>query len=191
MHYTVSITDNKSAGCAASSIGLEAAVAAGWSASFSPASFSSIPPGSTLSSTLTLVAPAAASGTFPFSVKVTDLSSTYSATASGSVTLVVTTTLEVSTSVSLTADRKGSTKSAMIEPSVKSGQSAVANAAVTVEVTKPNGVKSTMTGTTASDGRISFNYPLRPKDPVGTYQAKTTASKDGVTATTITTFVVQ
>jgi hypothetical protein len=189
MHYTVSITTNKSDGCAPSSIGLTATVPSGWSGSFSPASFSSIPPGSTISSTLTLVAPAGASGTFPFSAKVTDGS--YSTTASGSLTLVAITTLEVSTSVSMTSDRKGNNKSAAIKPAVKSGQSAVANASVTVEVTKPNGVKSTMTGTTAADGTTSFNYPIKPKDPKGTYQVKTNVSKDGATATTTTSFVVQ
>ena len=97
----------------------------------------------------------------------------------------------ISTSVSMTADRKGNSKAATIRSTVKTGQSAVASAAVTVELTKPNGQKSTMTGTTASDGTTTFNYPVRPKDPVGTYQVKTTASKNGVTATATTSFVVQ
>ena len=98
--------------------------------------------------------------------------------------------LEVSTAVSMTLDRKGNNKSATITPSVKSGQAPVAAADVQVTLTKPNGTSSQFFATTGADGTTSINYQLKPKDPSGTYQVKTTATKDGMTAVTTTSFVV-
>jgi hypothetical protein len=189
--YTVTVKDNRSAGCTATTISLSASGASGWAASFSPASFSSVTPGATVSSGLTLIAPTGASGSFSFSVSATDAYSGYISTASGSVTLSQVSSLEVSTNISMTLDRKGNNKSVTITPNVKSGQAAVAAANVQVALSNPNGGSWHFFGTTGTDGTTSFNYQIKPKDPSGTYQVKTTATKDGVTSVSTTSFVVQ
>jgi len=92
--------------------------------------------------------------------------------------------------VSMVLDRKGNNKSAVIKPSVKSEKGPVSGADVQVMLTKPNGAVAQFFVTTGADGTTTINYQLKPKDPSGTYQVKTTATKDGVTGVTTTSFAV-
>lgn len=199
MNYTVTVTNKNSSSCSASSVNLTAAVPTGWSASFSPASLSSLAPGATASAALSLAAPAGTAGTFSFSVNATDTGG-YSASATGTVTVAApapapsptVTTLSVTTSAVVnSSEGKGNNRSASIRATVKAGEVAVPGAAVSILVTSPKGNSTTLSATTAADGSATVSYNIKPKDPAGTYQVKTNASGNGATGSSATTFVVQ
>jgi serine protease len=75
---------------------------------------------------------------------------------------------------------------------VTDGSAAVEGASVSLEVTTANGKKSTGSGTTGADGKITFTYKVDSKTGgVGTYTAASTASKSGYTSGSgLTTFTV-
>jgi hypothetical protein len=188
MKYTVTLKNNNGSTCAASLFTAAAAIPSGWTASFSPAASVSLAPGASASLTLTLAAPAGTTGTYSFTVTGKDASSGKSGSATASLTLA--TSLEVTASATYlggTANKR----SASIVVRAKSGTQAIAGAAVTVVVTKPQGVKTTMTGTTAADGSVTLRFWLSRKDPRGIYQVAATASSNGATGQATTSFTVQ
>jgi uncharacterized protein YfaS (alpha-2-macroglobulin family) len=78
--------------------------------------------------------------------------------------------------------------------SMLSGTSPDAGESVTVSVASPNGRTNKQTGTTGSNGTVSFNYKLNKRAPAGTYQvqASTTSTTGGAaTMGASTTFTVQ
>ena len=72
-----------------------------------------------------------------------------------------------------------------------SGGQAFAGAAVTVAVTDPKGVRSTLTAKTNGSGNASAKVSVKPKDPSGVYQAQVTASGGGATGQAATSFTIQ
>ena len=187
MTYTVTVRNNNSSTCAASAFNVAAMVPSGWSASFSPATSVSLAPGASASTTVTLAAPSATSGTYAFSVSVVDSSSGKSAAANGTVVLV--TTLDVTASASVSGN--GGNRAGTIAVRVTSGGQAFAGAAVTVVITDPKGVRNTLTAKTDGSGNASVKVSVKPKDPSGVYQAQVTASGGGVTGQAATSFTVQ
>jgi hypothetical protein len=190
LKFTVSVTNNNSSSCAASTFNVAATVPAGWSASFSPAASASLAPGARASTTLTLVAPAGSSGSYPFSVTATDSGSGLSRTASGSVSVSPTGNLTVTASATYEAG-KGNSRSATIHVNVLSGSSGVARAAVSITITDPKGTTTTMNGSTDASGHAIFKVSLKPKDPSGTYQVQATATSGGASGQATTSFLVQ
>lgn len=186
LKYTLTVINNDGVGCTAAPFNLAASVPTGWTASFNPASLSSLTPGSSASTTLTLAAPTGTSGTFSFGATATNSSSGYSGSASESVTLA--TSLTVTTSAIVTST--GNNRAAIIGSTVKVGSAPFAGASVSVVLTSPAGKKTTLTATTAADGMASVKFSLKPKDPSGTYQVATTASGNGATGSAATSFVV-
>ena len=69
------------------------------------------------------------------------------------------------------------------------GGGAAAGAAVTVVVTDPLGVRTTLTGTMGSNGAATLGYPLRATSALGTYAVTSTAGS--ISGTASTTFRVQ
>ena len=70
--------------------------------------------------------------------------------------------------------------------------SPVSGATVTVVITTPLNKKTTLTGTTGTDGKALFTYATSTKTGKGTYTVAVTAEKEGYTAgSASTTFVVQ
>ena len=187
MTYTVSVRNNNGSTCAASAFNIAATVPSGWSASFSPWTSVSLAPGASASTTLTLAAPSGTSGTYAFSVSAVDSSSGKSAAANGAVVLV--TTLDVSASASVGGN--GGNRSATIAVRVTSGGQAFAGAAVTVVVTDPKGVRSTLMATADQSGNASVKVSVKPKNPSGVYQAQVTASGGGATGQAATSFTIQ
>lgn len=187
MTYTVSVRNNNGSTCAASAFNIAATVPSGWSASFSPGTSVSLAPGASASTTLTLAAPSGTSGTYAFSVSVVDSSSGKSAAANGTVVLV--TTLDVTASASVGGN--GGNRSATIAVRVTSVGQAFAGAAVTVVVTDPKGVRSTLTATADQSGNASVKVSVKPKNPRGVYQAQVTASGGGATGQAATSFTIQ
>jgi Gametolysin peptidase M11/NPCBM-associated, NEW3 domain of alpha-galactosidase len=186
LSYTAKVTNANDSTCPASPFSFAALVPAGWLATFGTPSVASLSPGATASSSMTLSAPAGTAGTFPFTVTGTDGGPAgQTASVTGSVTLVTSLTVMASAS----ASGSGSNRSASIFVTTKAGTQAAAGAAVTVVITSPKGVKTTLNATAGADGTVTVKFSLKPKDPSGTYQVQVTANGNGGTGTAATTFV--
>jgi hypothetical protein len=109
-----------------------------------------------------------------------------SGSATASLTLV--TSLDVAASVTLTSN--GNNRSAAIRATVTTSQAGVAGAAVSVVITKPDGAATTLSTTTAADGTASVKFSPKPKDPSGNYKVQATATSNGATGSSTTSFTV-
>lgn len=166
--YTVSVTNNDNAGCAASSFTLQATPPAGWTATFA-ASALSISPGAGASTTLQVTSPAsAADGFYTIGVAAADsANATYA--ASTSATYVIVSSLDVAVSTDKASYARNQTVT--VTATVSSGGSPVSGASVTFTITKQGGATVTGSATTGTNGSAVYKYRLKRQDPVGTYQA--------------------
>ena len=103
-----------------------------------------------------------------------------------------TTTPALDAVVSTTKPSYGNREKAAILVSVTDGVSAVGGASVAVVVTSSKGVRTSLNGTTASNGVAMFSYTVNStKQGIGTYRIDATVTKSGYTsATDLTTFLV-
>jgi hypothetical protein len=106
---------------------------------------------------------------------------TTSSTTTSTTTTSTTSTSAPSLSVSVATDKTSYTQDswAYITVTVSSSGSPVAGASVTVTVTNPNGGASQASGTTNSNGQVTFRYRIGPNAPLGTYNVDATASASG------------
>lgn len=171
--YTVSVTNNDNAGCAASSFNLQATAPGGWTAAFA-ASTLSISPGASASTTLQATSPAsAADGFYTIGVAAADsANATYAASTSATYVIVSSLDVAVSTDRAIYARNQTVTVTA----TVSSGGSPVSGASVTFTITKQSGATVTGSATTGTNGSAVYKYRLKKQDPVGTYQATSDAN---------------
>ena len=188
MVYTMTVTNRNSSTCSASAFSLAAALPSGWSAAFSPSSISSLAPGASASSTVTLAAPAGASGTFSFGVTATDMSAGYAGSATGSLTIAA---ASLNVTVSGTVTGGGRERTLTIKVTAKLGTQAVRNAAASAVVTNPLGGTMTISGLTNGDGTANLKSTLRYEGSTGVYQILATVTSHGMTASAITSVKVQ
>ncbi len=187
--YTVSVTNNDSADCGASSFTLQATVPSGWTAAFG-ASTLSLSPGASASTTLQVSSSAsAADGFYIIGVTATNgANTTY--TGSTSATYVIVSSLNVTVSTDKSSYTRNKTVS--ITANAKANGSPVANASVTFTITKQGGAKVTGTATTGTSGSAVFNYRLKRSDPRGVYQVRSDANLNNVMfGSASTSFTVQ
>jgi hypothetical protein len=186
---TVSVSNNDSGGCTASSFNLQANVPSGWSAVFANPS-SSLSPGASTTTTLQITSPASATDGF-YTVGVSASNSSDAAySVSSSTTCVIATSLGVAVS----SDRSSYTRTqtAIARAIVTSGGSPVSGASVTFTMTKSNGSVVTGIATTGTDGSAVFSYRFNKKrDPAGTYTVSANANLNGVSGSNTTSFGVQ
>lgn len=187
--YAVALKNNNGSACAPSLFAMSAAVASGWTASFSPAS-ATLAPGSSVSAMLTLTPPSSVWGTFPFTVTATDAGSGLSGSTTGSATLAAPASLVVTASASFNS-RTGKYGSVSIDVSATNGSQHAVGATITVVVTRPTGVTSTFTATAGKDGAATVKFFLAATDPPGVYQVLATASTVSATARALTSFTVR
>jgi hypothetical protein len=187
--YTVSVTNNDGADCAASSFSLQTmAPLTGWTATFVAPTLT-LSPGASTSTTLTVTSAAsAAAGTYTVPVVVTNMENT-SYTATGSAVYVIGSTLDVSVSADKPSYTRGQTVS--LTARVSSGGSPVSNASVTFTMTKSNGRMVRQTATTDSTGSAVGKFRLKSSDPVGAYKARTDATKAPLSGSATTSFTVE
>lgn len=192
--YSVTVQNNDGCGCAASTFDVTGNVPAGWSSS--NARTASVNPGATSSASVLMTASSSASAGFYPVAAVADNSSapTVTGTASGTVAIVSTVAAVTVTDRASYAlpKKRNQTAYVTISTTVTSSGSAVAGAAVSVQVTTPNGAVGTLSGTSGSNGVATVSYPLTQRaSPVGTYAVKSTATVGGMTGSGSTSFVVQ
>jgi len=185
LSYSVSILDNDSAICSASSFNLQAVVPAGWAAAF-PASTVTLSPGSSTSTTLSVSSPATAAST-SYTVGATAARTTNAATATATYSV-----LSLASTVSTDKSSYSPGDTVVITDTVTVG-TPLANASVTFIVTKPNGVTGTQTtATTNANGEAVYKLrPSKQKGSAGTYQVRAAASSKGASTSATTTFTVR
>ncbi len=191
--YSATIMNNDSCGCASSAFTLGATPPSGWSAT--SATTAAIAPGTSTTAALSVVIPAGAAGGFY------DVAATTASTAAPALVATAMRTIALATSLTVTVapgatsyslpKGKNQIANAAITTTVKTGTSAASGATVSVSVTDPKGVVTTLTGTTGSAGTASVNYPLRSTSATGTYTVASTSSMGTLSGTAATSFTVK
>jgi M6 family metalloprotease-like protein len=177
VNFTATITDKDSSGCSAATFNLAAALPSGWAGVWSAAALS-LSPGKSGSATLTVTSPAGtADGSYNVGVSATNAStSSYSGSAAAAY-VINTAPLSVSLTTNQSSYLPGQTVA--IYATLAYGTVPDVGASVTVTVTPPNGRKTTLSGTTSSNGLALLNYNLSKHANAGTYQAQYGTSVTG------------
>jgi len=189
--FTVSVTNNDSTSCAASTFSLQGTVlpdSTGWAATFTPPTLT-LSPGASASTTLQVTSPATAAGGF-YTIGVSATNSANPAyTASTSATVVVVTGLNVTVTVTPNPASRG--QAVTSTAAVSANGAPVANASVTFTITKANGTVVKQTATTNASGTAVAKLQLKRNDPVGTYQDRADATLNGISGYATTSFTVK
>jgi hypothetical protein len=170
--YSVSVTNNDSSGCAASTINLGSSEPSGWSTSFSSPSVV-LSPGQSVSLTMGKGAPSSTpAGTY--AVDLTAANSQSTVTDMANATVVTPPSLAVSVSISGASFVRPGT--VPITASVTNGGTAASGASVNFTLTTPTGSTVTQSVTTGSNGTATWNYKLNSKSATGTYSVAAQAT---------------
>jgi hypothetical protein len=191
--YTVSVTNNDGAGCAASSFSLQTmAPLSGWTAAFAAPTLT-VSPGGSSSTGFTVTSPASATaGTYTFpTVATNEMDLSYAAT--GSAVYVIGSPSAGSTlNVAVATDEPSYTAGQTVSVTARasSGGSPVSNAGVTFTMTKSDGTTVSQTATTDSTGSAVGKFRLKKQDPAGGYKARADAVKRPLSGSASTSFTV-
>src|SRR5712691_2920502 len=191
VNFTATVTDNDSSSCAPATFNLGSVLPSGWAGVWNAAGVS-LSPGKSGSATLTVTSPTGtADGSYNIGVSAINASAgSYSGSAAATY-VISTAPLSVSLTTNQSSYLPGQTVGVII--TMLYGTSPDAGASVTVTVTTPNGKKSTLSGTTGSNGVALLSYKLSKGAPAGTYQAQYGTTTVGASATigASTSFTVQ
>jgi hypothetical protein len=188
--YTVTVQNNDSSACAASTFGLGASVPAGLTASFGSTSLAPAP-GTSASTTLQVGSTSGtAAATYTVTATATDTAaSTRVGSASASYTIAAppaAPTLTVATDTASYA--AGST--VYIRATVLNGAAAASGVSVNLKITSPAGKVTTATVVTGSTGVATYKFRTGRKDPRGNYQVVAASSVAGKSLTAWASFLV-
>ncbi|HKP68477.1 MAG TPA: hypothetical protein VJV05_04285 [Pyrinomonadaceae bacterium] len=189
MSYKVTVRNNNSTNCSASTFTVGATVPAGWSSSSTQVDVAS--GGST--SAFVTVSPSVSSPTGYYSVNI--VASNGSFAASTPRDLSVFSTLGVSAEPGRAVYSSGSTVT--LSSAVSANGTPVSGVVVTFAISKPGAGRvrpSTVvvTAVTGADGRAVYSYRMsRKQDPAGTYSVTATSSFGGASGSGQTSFEVR
>lgn len=188
--YSASVTNRDSAACAATSFSLAGSVPAGWTVQLG-ASTLALSPGSTASTTMTVISAAnAAAGSYGIGVGSASAGGavhTASAAATYSVAPAAGGTLSNAVGTDKSTYARGETVS--LSALVKRDGTAVPGAAVKFTVTLPGGATALLSATSAADGFARASYKLgKGKGAAGGYGVRADATLGGSTASATTSF---
>lgn len=189
VNYQISLSNNDSGGCVASSFDMQSTVPSGWSALFDKSTIT-LSPGANATTALRVTSlSSSADGYYNIGVSASN-SSAGSYTASCSVICSLMSGLTVSV-VSDKADYSAA-ETASIDANVSAGGTPASGVNVAFTITKPNGLKATGNATTGTNGSAVFKYRFnKRKDPLGTYQVAAGANLNGVIGSGITSFMLR
>jgi uncharacterized membrane protein len=186
--YQVSLTNNDSGGCAASSFNVLSTVPTGWMGLLDN-SIATLNPGATATTILRVTSPSSAvNGYYNISVNASNSSGSTFASSS-SVVCAIMSGLNVTVVNDQTSYTK--TQTAVITANVSTGGTPVSGASVAFTITKPNGTTAKGTATTDIGGRAEFKYRFKQKDSAGTYQVAAGANLNGVLGSGVTSFTLR
>jgi hypothetical protein len=183
--FTVTVANNDTAACTASSFALSSVVPAGWTGVYN-ASTITLSPGTSMGVTLSVTAPfGTANGTYTVSAGANNTSfAGYTSTASAPVTIGATAPLTLS--ISTNQQAYTGPQKATINVASSSNSALASGVAVTVNLVKADGSGIVLSGTTGTNGIATVTYQVKKNDPQGTWQATAHSG----TASASTTFLV-
>jgi M6 family metalloprotease-like protein len=191
VNLTITVTDNDSSGCSAATFNLGSSVPSGWAGLWNAGGLI-LSPGKSGSATLSVTSPTGtADGSYNISVTAINASAgSYNGSASATY-LINTTPVNISLTTNQPSYLPGQIVGVIV--TMASGTSPDVGASVAVTVTSPNGRKTTLSGTTGSNGVALLNYKLSKRATPGTYQAQYGTSLTGAASVTgaSTSFTVQ
>src|SRR5439155_15029875 len=188
VRYSVSITNNDTAGSSSSTFNLSSSQPSGWSSTFSTPSLT-VSTGQSRTVTIGKSAPLGTpAGTYAVNRNAADTSSSGSGTANATVMTPPSLTANLTVSgTSFSAPQKVS-----FTATVLNGGAAASGASVGFTLTKADGSKVSQTVTANSSGTASWSYKLGPKDAKGSYSAVAQAAVGSQTAlSNLVAFTVQ
>jgi len=191
--YTVSVTNQDSCGCSATTYDVSGTVPQGWAAA--AARTASVGPGGVATAAVSITTAATAAPAF-YTVAV---NATNSAAPTATTAANGTIAIAGAPSVAATTDRTSYTRPtkrtqtlyASITTTVTSAGAAASGAGVSVKVTNPSGSVTTLTGTTGSSGTVTVSYPLKSSSVAGNYAVSSTATLNGTSGTATASFAVK
>ncbi len=163
--YNLTVTNNDSAACSATSFAMGSTQPSGWPTVFSASSVT-LNPGQSASVIMNKTGPA---GTPPGTYVADARASNNSYVGSGTANLTVMSPPSLTASVSVSAPSFGLRSTVPITATVLNGGSAVSGANVTFSLTSPNGSTVTQTGTTGSSGTVTWSYKTNSRSATGPY----------------------
>ena len=174
VNFTVTVTDNDSSSCATTTFNLGSTVPSGWAALWNVGGLS-LSPGRSGSATLSVTSPTGAiDGSYNVAMSAVNASQgSYSGSASATY-VINAAQLMVSLKTNQSSYLPGQIVGVTVTMVYGTTPDAGASAAVTV--TSPTGRKTTLNGTTGSNGIASLNYKLGKNAVAGTYQVQFGAS---------------
>ena len=190
--FTVSVKNNDSSACSASTFSLAGSVPSGWSGALASSTLS-LSPGASASTTLQVTSPTGTANGFSTVSAKADNGSATSYQASASATYVIGTAPSLSITVSTGQLSYVFGQTVNITVKVLSGTSPLSGSNVNITITKANGSQVTLSTTTGSNGVGTASYKVKRKDPTGTYvvQASTSGTGNAATVGATTSFTVQ
>jgi hypothetical protein len=178
--YTVSVTNNDSAGCAASTLALSSTLPSGFGTVFTPAALL-LNAGQTLTATMTKSVPAGFTpGTY--GVDATAADANHSTTGTANVT-VTAPPLPISVTLTATPATVAVRGTVTLTAVVRNSNGPIAGANVTFNITRPGGATSTGNAVTNSAGTATLNYRAQQR---GSYSARASSTAGGASATSTT-----
>ena len=170
--YNVSVTNNDSSGCAASTFNLASTQPSGWSSSFSSNSVT-LNPGQSTTVAMYKDGP---SGTAPGTYAVNANVSNNSHAGSGTANVTVMTPPSFMVTASLPGSSFAARSIVPITAVVSNGGTPTSGASVTFTLTTPSGNTTTQTATTGSTGSATWNFKTSARSLAGTYSVTAQAS---------------
>ncbi len=163
--YSLSVTNNDSAACAASTFSLGSTQPSGWPTSFSATSVT-LSPGQSAPVTMTKTGPLGTPpGTYPVDANASD--NTFNGAGTGNITVMSAPAVTVTVAVPASSFALRST--IPITATVMNAGSPASGASVTFTLTTPTGSTTAQTGTTSSTGTVTWSYRLNSRSATGTY----------------------
>lgn len=191
VNYGVSVANNDSLACGASTFLLTPMLPSGWSGTLSASSLA-VSPGSTATVTRSVTSPATApAGLYGVGTDVANAAATgYRMTAPGSYSVgSIAALLTTSVATNQTTYQVGDLVRATAR--VLAGSAPVANASVRFVYVKSNGSTIEKTAATDASGTASSSYRTSRKDPPGAWRVEQSATSGAASATSTSAFTVQ
>jgi hypothetical protein len=179
--YTLTVRNNDSSTCAASTFGLSSLVPSGWTGAFGVAAVS-LNPGASSNTSMMVTSSPAASGQYTFQAGA--MRPTSSASATGTINVIS----SLSVTVAASSAKGGQYQ---MSATVRANGAAAAGVAVTFTIVDPMGGSRVLSGTTNTSGVATVAFRPRKNDPTGTYSVQALATLGSITNTGSVTFSVR
>ncbi len=179
--YTVTVRNNDSSTCAASTFGLSSLVPSGWTGAFGAAAVS-LNPGASANTSMMVTTSPAASGQYTFQAGAMRPSSSGSAT--GSINVIS----SLAVTVAASSVKGGQYQ---VSATVQANGAAATGVTVTFTIVDPRGGSRVLSGRTNTSGVATVTFRPRKNDPSGTYSVQALATLGSISSTGSVTFSVR